>query len=164
LLLDLLEEEEELLLRLLLLLLPFVLLLLLELFSFPLLLLLFEGLFSALLLLCFSSERVDGAATRDSCWLGGWGATTAVGSCFLARTRGSRIRGSRLSLSLSAACNQGGQKVPLRVTERCCVAGRFFVSPKPLSLGLLLVWSWAKKNLQFPTGTINKVMSNVIII
>jgi hypothetical protein len=46
------------------------------------------------------------------------------------------------------------------------VAGRFFVSPKPLSLGfgLLLVWSWAKKNLQFPTGTINKVIRNGIII
>jgi hypothetical protein len=155
LLLDLLEEEE-LLLRLLLL--PFVLLLLLELFSFPLLLLLFEGLFSDLLLLCcFSSERVDEAAiTRDSCWLGGCGGAAAVatvGSCFLARTRGSRIRGSRLSLSLSAACNQGGEKVPLRITERCWFwLGGFFVSPKPLSLGLLLVWSWAKKTCSSQLG------------
>jgi hypothetical protein len=132
LLLDL-EEEEELLLRLLLLLLlPFVLLLL-ELFSFPLLLLLFEGLFSdLLLLLCFSSERVDGAAiTRDSCWLGGGAAVVAaVGSCFLARTRGSRIRGSRLSLSLSAACNQGGEKVPLRITQRVLWLGGFFCFAK----------------------------------
>ena len=96
------EEEEELLRPELLLLLEVPLEELLLLFpsrSFPLLLFLL-GLFSDLDR-CFSSVlgrmtswRVEGAA-----------------SCFLARTLGSRIRGSLLSLS-SAACNEGDQ-VPL---------------------------------------------------
>ena len=112
---DLLLDLEE-LFRLLLLLLILLLLLLLDVplvlllfpspLSFPLLLLLlfFDALFSGLdlLLLCFSSGLAGGgAAVVASCRVG-------VASWRRARTRGSRILGSLLSLS-SAACNQGGE-------------------------------------------------------